>query len=65
VSELFAAGAVRLAGLVPRLLGWAPDQFWRATPAELMAIFSASGGGGERPLSRAELEHLLERESDG
>lgn len=65
MSELFAAGAARLAGLVPRLLGWTPGEIWNATPAELAAILSTGGGGGAQTLSRAELDHLLEREGDG
>jgi hypothetical protein len=65
VSDLFAAGAVRLAGLVPRLLGWPPGEFWKATPAELAAILHPAEASHERPLSRVELEHLLEREGDG
>jgi uncharacterized phage protein (TIGR02216 family) len=65
VSDAFAGGAVRLAGLVPRLLGWTPGQFWSATPAELAAILGPNEAGGERSLSRAELDHMLERESHG
>jgi uncharacterized phage protein (TIGR02216 family) len=65
VSDLFSAGAARLAGLVPRLLGWPPGEFWKATPAELAAILHTSEASHEQPLSRAELEHLLERERDG
>ena len=48
----FAEGAGRLAGLAGALLGWPPDQFWRATPAELAAVIDAlapsppiAGGG--------------------
>ena len=61
----FAAGARRLAGLVPRLLGWRPGEFWTATPAELAAILSAGARATGAPLDRAELTALLERERDG
>jgi Phage tail assembly chaperone protein, TAC len=37
----FAPAATRLAGLATLLLGWTPDQFWAATPAELGAILAA------------------------
>ena len=37
----FAEHARRLAGLAGALLGWRPDEFWRATPDELAAIFGA------------------------
>lgn len=61
----FSMGALRLAGLAPRLLGWPPDDFWKATPAELAAILCTDHASPEQPLSRAELDHLLERERDG
>ena len=71
----FADGAARLAGIVPCVLGWRPDAFWRATPAELAAIFAAlrpfdelraqgEREGGE-PLTRDELARLMERDGDG
>jgi hypothetical protein len=61
VSALFAEGAERLAGLIPRLLGWRPGDFWDATPAELAAILSDAEPGAQ-PLSRAEFDRLLERD---
>jgi Phage tail assembly chaperone protein, TAC len=36
-----AAIARQLAGQTALLLGWRPDDFWNATPAELAAILSA------------------------
>ena len=38
----FADGAGRLAGLAGWLLGWRPDEFWRATPAELASVLKAA-----------------------
>jgi uncharacterized phage protein (TIGR02216 family) len=35
----FSARAGELAGAAGALLGWTPDQFWAATPAELAAVF--------------------------
>ena len=64
-SETFAASARRLAGLVPRLLGWRPDDFWQATPAELCAIFATDEPAGGTPLSRAELTTLMEQDGHG
>jgi hypothetical protein len=61
----FSQGAARLAGSIPRLLGWRPGDFWDATPAELAAIVSAGATDEGEPLSRAELDRMLERESDG
>ena len=37
----FAQSATRLAGLTAVHLGWFPDTFWAATPAELAAILAA------------------------
>ena len=59
MSATFAATAARLAGLVPRLLGWRPDDFWSATPAELAAIFDTAEPE-PAPLNRAELTALME-----
>ena len=57
----FTNGAARLAGLVPRLLGWRPDDFWQTTPAELAAVLTTFEPADEQPLSRIELDRLLER----
>jgi hypothetical protein len=65
VSERFSDGAARLAGLIPRLLGWRPADFWDATPAELAAILATPEGPAEDPLSRDEFNELLERERHG
>lgn len=40
----FAQGAGQLAGIAGWLLGWRPDEFWRATPAELRAVLAAMRG---------------------
>ncbi|RYY47832.1 MAG: phage tail assembly chaperone, partial [Sphingomonadales bacterium] len=36
--------AARLAGAVGVMFGWAPEAFWRATPAELGALIDALRG---------------------
>ena len=41
----FAASAARLAGFAGAVLGWSPDAFWRATPAELAAVVGVLTGG--------------------
>jgi len=38
---VFRTTAAQLSGLVPATIGWTPDQFWAATPAELASIFAA------------------------
>jgi hypothetical protein len=35
------------------LLGWRPDEFWAATPAELAAVLTALAPGGRRSLAAA------------
>lgn len=60
----FGRGALRLAGLSARALGWRPGEFWAATPAELAAAI-ADPAGEFLPVSRTEIEILMERDSDG
>ena len=38
---MFSEGAGRLAGMAGALLGWRPEEFWRATPAELSCVMRA------------------------
>jgi hypothetical protein len=40
MSAAFGPGAVRLAGLMARLAGWRPGEFWAATPAEAAAVLA-------------------------
>jgi len=40
----FGESAGRLAGCAGTILGWSPDAFWRATPAELTAVVRAASG---------------------
>lgn len=66
-TERFADGAARLAGLAGALLGWRPDEFWRATPAELAAVIGALGGSGPAgaAAARGDLARLQEMFPDG
>lgn len=64
MSGPFAAVAARLAGAVPRLLGWTPDAFWNATPAELAAILRPPGDN-TAPLTRDDLKRLMEEDNHG
>jgi len=58
----FGEGARRLSALAARLLGWRPAEFWAATPAELAAILAPEPEPAARPLSRAEMNRMMERE---
>ncbi|MCU6455862.1 phage tail assembly chaperone [Sphingomonas sp. A2-49] len=64
----FAGSAARLAGFAGAVLGWSPDAFWRATPAELAAVVRAASGGGEAaamPPDAATLARMREAFPDG
>lgn len=64
----FADHANRLAGLVCWRLGWPPDDFWNATPAELQTILRAQHEAGEvseTPPNRAYIAALMEEFPDG
>jgi hypothetical protein len=48
------------------MVGWRPDDFWSATPAEVAAILHPPEiAGGADGLSRAELNRLMERDGHG
>lgn len=63
--DRFSDGAARLAGLAGALLGWRPDEFWSATPAELGAVLEALAGPEPAAASRSDLARLMERFPDG
>jgi len=62
----FAHNAARLAGMAGVVLGWRPDDFWRATPAELASVIAALHGEASlAPPARAEIDRLMEIFPDG
>lgn len=64
MTARFADGALRLSGLVMRMQGWSPDAFWRATPAELAALFAPAVDPLPNPLTRTDLTRLMESDHD-
>lgn len=60
----FTASSARLAGFAGALLGWRPDEFWAATPAELAAVLTAMAGG-KSCASADDLARLKEMFPDG
>ncbi|WP_443026186.1 phage tail assembly chaperone [Sphingomonas sp. CCH18-H6] len=64
-GEDFAGAAGRLAGMAGAVFGWSPDQFWRATPAELAALVQAVGGEASEGVDRATVARLMEAFPDG
>lgn len=65
VHARFDRAAGRLAGLAGALLGWRPDEFWRATPAELAAVLGALAGENDAGASQGDLARLKEMFPDG
>lgn len=62
----FTESARRLAGLAGALLGWRPDAFWAATPAELAGVIAALAGDGDAaPPDAATINRLREAFPDG
>ncbi len=60
---MFGVAARRLAGAAATMLGWSPDTFWNATPAELCDALMPPGEAGEPP-SRATIDALMTRFPD-
>jgi uncharacterized phage protein (TIGR02216 family) len=56
---------MRLAGQAGVAFGWAPEAFWRATPAELAALVRALNGDVVPPPDAAEMARLQEMFPDG
>ncbi len=65
MSARFAEAAARLAGAAAALAGWRPDDFWRATPAELAAVMRALAGDGDGAVGSIDLRRLQEMFPDG
>ena len=64
----FAETARRLAGQAGLLLGWRPDEFWRATPDELGDALHALAEmvpAGAAPPDRVTIDRLKEMHPDG
>ncbi len=67
MAALFAEAAERAAGLSAWLLGWRPQEFWTATPAELAVglKFLIEKQSGAAPLTRAEVQAMQLELTDG
>ena len=62
----FTEAAGRLAGFAGAVLGWPPDRFWTATPAELATVVAAlMGDGPAAPPDAATMARLREAFPDG
>ena len=59
----FGDAAARLCGAAAMLLGWRPNEFWDATPAELATALNLGGEAGDAPDLRT-IEELKRRFPD-
>jgi uncharacterized phage protein (TIGR02216 family) len=59
----FGEAAARLSGAASLLLGWRPEEFWNATPAELALAMSFFEGTPDAPDSKT-IEELRRRFPD-
>src|SRR3546814_9322832 len=41
-DDRLGPAAIRLAGVMARVAGWRPDDFWAATPADVRAVLARS-----------------------
>jgi Phage tail assembly chaperone protein, TAC len=61
----FAKNATALSGQTSLLLGWRPDEFWSATPAELACVLMAMTPEITAPPSPIDIAKLKEAFPDG
>ena len=65
-NERFGPAALTLAGVTARVLGWRPDDFWMATPADVAAVLAAwRDDGAAEGMGRADLAAMMEQFPDG
>lgn len=62
MSRAFVPAAARLAALAAQVLGWRPDEFWAATPADLALALTPLAPPARQPLTHAECVRLMEQE---
>lgn len=60
----FGDAAAKLAAHTALTLSWRPDDFWNATPAELLGILQAMTGDGKTPPSADIIQQLMMRFPD-
>lgn len=64
MSERFSRTAAELYRFAAVQLGWRPDEFWRATPADLLGALPRAEAAGDPP-TRAEIARMMEGERHG
>ncbi|WP_420822534.1 phage tail assembly chaperone [Sphingopyxis lindanitolerans] len=61
----FADVALVLLGLMARLAGWRPDDFWAATPADAAAVLAGWRDEEAGGMGQADLAAMMEQCPDG
>jgi hypothetical protein len=61
----FAENAAALCGQTALALGWRPDEFWMATPAELACILAVMTPPETSPPPETVMTQLMEMFPDG
>lgn len=61
----FATRAYQLCGQAALLVGWRPEEFWRATPLELQSVVAAMLPDRSADIGREELNAMMARFPDG
>lgn len=64
MSGRFADQAAALCRLAAVHLGWRPDEFWRATPADLLSVLPRADPATQPP-TRAHIARLMEQDAHG
>lgn len=66
VGDRLGPAAVKLAGVMARVAGWRPDEFWAATPADVRAVLAGwVEDDVEACFDGAALAAMMERFPDG
>lgn len=65
MSETLAQSGARLCGHLCRNLGWHPEQFWAATPAEIATILTDPAAEATPGIDRNDLHELMKRDDNG
>lgn len=60
----FADAVPRLFAMAAQRLGWTPDCFWRATPADLLLALG-SADPATASLTRTDLARMMEHDAHG
>ena len=65
-DDRLGPAAIVLAGVLARVAGWRPDEFWAATPADVRAVLAGwAEAEADADFDGATLAAMMERFPDG